>query len=301
MNIRQLAAFQAVMNAGGVARAAEALHVTQSAVSQQIALLEQECGFALFDRRSNRLRPTKEAEALLVEVDAMFVTVRKVDRAVTAIRDHHWGALTIASFPAISRSFLPRTVARYYSNHQEIRFHLQSMRSRSAIDTVARRQADIALSIVPGDREETISQHLQTLKAVCIFPTGHRLTAKTEITPEDLQDEPFVSLGPQDESRILIDKIFDDHGVSRRIKIETGQSDAACTFVAEGVGCSIVDPISAWSNAGSKFVVRPFRPAVEFKIWLIRAKSAPNSTLLDDFVGFLTEEMSNSEYYAAGP
>ncbi len=298
MNIRQLAAFQAVISAGGVARAAEVLHVTQSAVSQQVALLEQDCGFALFDRRSNRLRPTKEAEALMVEVDAMFEGVRKVDRVVTAIREHHWGALSIASFPAIARSFLPRTVARYSTTHQDVRFHLQSMRSRSLIDAVATHQADMALSFIPGDRDETESLLLQTLNAVCILPIKHRLAGKVEIRPQDLQDESFVSLGPQDQSRLLIDQIFNDQGVSRRISIETGQSDAACVCVGEGVGCSVVDPISAWSNAGPNFVVRPFYPEVKFKIWLIRAKSAPTFRLLDDFIEFLTEEMNISEYYA---
>ena len=298
MNVRQLAAFQAVMSAGGVARAAGVLNVTQSAVSQQIALLEQDCGFDLFDRRSNRLRPTKEAQALLVEVDAMFRGVHKVDRVVAAIREHRWGAISIASFPAIARSFLPRTVARFSKSHGDVQFHLQSMRSRSLIDAVATRQADMALSFLPGDREETTSVHLQTLKAVCLLPLGHRLAEKAEITPEDLQDEAFISLGPQDQSRVLIDTLFDNCRVSRRISIETGQSDAACIFVAEGIGCSIVDPISAWSNAGPDFLVRPFRPTVEFKVWMIRAKSAPTFKLLDSFIEFLTAEMNTSEYYA---
>lgn len=298
MNIRQLAAFQAVMTAGGITRAADVLHVTQSAVSQQIAMLEQDCGFALFDRRSNRLRPTKEAEALLVEVEAMFRGVRKVDRVVTAIRELRLGAISIASFPAIARSFLPRTVARYSRAHSDVQFHLQSMRSRSLIDAVATQQADMALSFMPSDREETVSQHVQTLKAVCILPAGHRLAGKAEITPRDLEDEPFVSLGPQDQSRVLIDTLFDDHEVARRISIETGQSDAACTFVAEGIGCSIVDPISAWSNAGPNIIVRPLRPTVEFKIWLIRSKTAPSFRLLDSFIRFLKGEMANAEYHA---
>ncbi|MDF1608683.1 LysR substrate-binding domain-containing protein [Hoeflea sp. YIM 152468] len=298
MNIRQLAAFQAVMTAGGITRAAEVLHVTQSAVSQQITMLEQNCGFTLFDRRSNRLRPTKEAEALLVEVEAMFRGVRKVDRVIAAIRELSLGAISIASFPAIARSFLPRTVARYSKVHKDVQFHLQSMRSRSLIDAVATQQADVALSFMPSDREETVSLHVQTLKAVCILPAGHRLAGKTQITPQDLEDEPFISLGPQDQSRVLIDTLFDDHGVARRISIETGQSDAACTFVAEGVGCSIVDPISAWTNAGPDILVRPIQPTVEFKIWLIRSRTAPSFKLLDSFIEFLTEEMNHAEYQA---
>ncbi|MBN7776618.1 LysR family transcriptional regulator [Nitratireductor aquimarinus] len=296
MNIRQLSAFQAVMSSGGAARAADVLHVTQSAVSQQIALLEADCGFQLFDRSSNRLRPTREAEALMVEVEAMFEGVRKVDRVVAAIREHRWGAISIASFPAIARRFLPRTVARFGAGKADVQFHLQSMRSRTLIDAVATRQADMALSFLPADRDDTESLRVQRLKAVCILPLGHRLAEAQTIWPEDLRDEPFVSLGPQDMSRLVIDKLFDEHQVPRRISIETGQSDAACAVVAEGVACAVVDPISAWTNSGADFVVRPFGPEIQFDVWLIRSRTAPPNALLDDFIAFLTQEMDDAEY-----
>lgn len=284
------------MTTGSVSQAAEKLHVTQSAVSQQVSQFEAACGFALFDRTSNRLRPTKEAEALLVEVNAMFKGVHKVERVVASIREHRWGALSIASFPAVARRFLPRTVARYSAGHSHVQFYLQSMRSRSLIDAVATRQADMALSFLPSDREDTESIHVQSLNAVCILPTDHPLANYRRLTPEDLRNEYLVSLGPQDKSRLAIDAIFEQHRVPLRINIETGQSDAACAVVAEGLACSIVDPISAWTNSGLNYVVRRFEPAIEFNIWLIRSRTAPTFKLLDDFIEFLVGEMEDAEY-----
>lgn len=284
------------MTTGGVSHAANALHVTQSAVSQQITQLEAACGFALFDRSSNRLRPTKEAEALLVEVDAMFSGVKKVERVVASIREHRWGAISVASFPAIARRFLPRTVARYSKVHTDVQFYLQSMRSRSLIDAVATRQADMALSFLPADRDDTESVCIQSFRAVCILPAGHHLARRTTITPEDLRNEYIVSLGPQDKSRLAIDSIFEMHRVPLRINIETGQSDAACAVVAEQLACSIVDPISAWTNEGLNYVVRRFEPSIEFNIWLIRSRTAPTFKLLDDFIEFLLGQMVEAEY-----
>lgn len=300
MNIRQLDAFRAVMQAGGVGRAAERLHVTQSAVSQLISQLEADIGVALFDRSSSRLRPTQEAEALLVEVEAVFSCLQRVDRMAVALREHQWGALRIASFPAIAHSLLPRSVARFSGLFEDVHFHLQSMRSRTAIDAVASRQIDLALTFLPGDREDVTSTQLQTLRAVCVLPVGHRLQDREVIHPEDLRGEAFVSLGPQDKSRALIDALFDARDIPRHIRIETGQSDAACVCVAEGVGVSIVDPISAWSNSGHDYVIRPFFPVIEFNIWLIEAKSAPRSALQNRFVEFLHADLLGAEYARLG-
>lgn len=297
MHIRQLEAFRAVMTSGGVSRAAELLHVSQPAVSQLIYQLESYYDLELFQRVGNRLKPTREAQALLVEVEAMFAGIKRVGRVAASLREQHWGALSIASFPIIARNLLPRIVARYCRDRADVQFHLQSMRSRSLIDAVATQQMEIGLSFIPSDREETESEHLMALRAVCILPADHPLASKQTIHACDLANQPFISLGPHDQSRVLIDKIFDDRQIPRRLRIETGQSDAACAIVAEGLGVSVVDPISASENLGMGIVVRKFEPTVLFDIWLIRSRSASKSSLIDSFVAFLKEELALAAFH----
>lgn len=291
MNIRQLEAFKAVMAMGSVSRAAELLCISQPAVSQHINQLELHCGFSLFERKGKRLHHTREAEALLVEVEAMFAGVNRVARVATALREQQWGALTIGAFPAIARRVLPQIVADYAIERPKVVFHLQSMRSRSLIDAVASDQLDFAISFIPGDRDEIVSTHLQTLKAVCILPVGHPLAEKAVIKAEDLAYEPFISLGPQDQSRMLIDKIFDDLQVPRKMQIETGQSETACTFVALGLGVSVVDPISAAGHREGDLIVKYFEPDITFNIWLIRPRMTVKSSVVDHFIDFLAAEL----------
>lgn len=292
MYIRQLEAFKAVMSMGSVSRAAELLCISQPAVSQLINQLELYCGFPLFERKGKRLHHTREAEALLVEVEAMFTGVNRVARVAAALREQKWGALTIGAFPAIARRVLPKIVADYVSARSDVVFHLQSMRSRSLIDAVASHQLDFAVSFIPGDRDEIESTPLQTLKAVCILPVGHHLSGKQMIHAQDLAGEPFVSLGPQDQSRMLIDKIFDDLQVSRKMQIETGQSETACSFVALGAGVSVVDPISAAGCGEGELIVRPFEPDITFNIWLIRQRMPVKSTVADHFIRFMSDKLS---------
>ena len=275
-----------------VTRAAAALNISQPAVSQLIAELERGCGFPLFTRESGRLVPTREADALLAEVHNLFTGVQKVARVATALREMSWGVLSVAAFPALAKRVIPEIVADYCRERPDIRFKIQSMRSRALIDAVATQHVDLGLSVMPGDRDEVESIKLQKLPAVCVLPRRHRLAAKAAIHATDLANERFISLGLQDKSRMLIDKIFDDLQVPRVLQIETGQSEVAVSLVANGAGISVVDPVTLMDNRDDRIVVRPFVPKMEFIIWLILPRQQRPMLLLDDFRKFVRREVA---------
>lgn len=291
MNVRQIEAFRAVMTTGSVTRAGERLSISQPAVSQLIAQFERHCGFRLFERQGSKLTSTREAQALFLEVERMFVGVGQIARVATALRDQTWGALSVAAFPAIARRVLPEIIWSFCEGRPDTRFRFEGMRSRSLIDAVATQHVDIGFSILPGDRPEVESTHLHRLRGLCIMPAQHRLAGARSIRPEDLAEEDFISLGPQDHSRFMIDRIFDERKISRRMRLEVGQSETAFSFVAAGAGVAVVDPISAYNNTDNRITMRPFEPAVEFDIWLIRPKAARPFNLVDRFVEHALAEL----------
>lgn len=284
MNVRQIEAFRAVMTTGSVTRAGERLSISQPAVSQLIAQFERHCGFRLFERQGSKLAPTREAQALFSEVERMFVGVGQIARVATALRDQTWGALSIAAFPAIARRVLPEIIWSFCQGRLDTRFRFESMRSRSLIDAVAAQHVDVGFSILPGDRPEVESTHLHRLRGLCIMPSGHRLAGAACVQAEDLAESDFISLGPQDHSRFMIDRLFEERKITRRLRLEVGQSETAFSFVAAGAGIAIVDPISAYNNTNAGITARPFEPAVEFDIWLIRPKAARSFNLIERFV-----------------
>jgi DNA-binding transcriptional LysR family regulator len=292
INARQIEAFQAVMATGSVTRASERLNVTQPAVSQLIAQFERQCGLILFERKGGKLAPTREAHALFAEVERMFLGVRQIMRVATALRDHAWGVVSIAAFPAIARRVVPDIIWRFCEHKPDTQFRIESMRSRSLIDAVATQQVDIGLSFLPGDRPEVESTRVQRLRGVCIMPASHRLSSLAVVHAEDLADEDFISLGPQDHSRFMIDRIFDERKIGRRIRIEVGQSETAFSFVAAGAGVAIVDPISLYNHRDEPAIVaRPFEPAVEFDVWLIRPKASHSFNLVAGVVEHMLEQL----------
>jgi DNA-binding transcriptional LysR family regulator len=291
MNVRQLEIFQAVMSAGSLTAAAGLLGVSQPAISQLIAQLERSCGFNLFTRAGTRMRPTREADVLYAEVQRMFIGVGRVANVAKALRDQTWGAVSVASFPVFARRALPEIVTVFCADRPDVKFTIDSMRSRSLIDAIAAQQIDIGFSILPGDRPEVDSRYVCSLRGVCILPIGHRLSAKRTIHAKDLEGESFVALGPNDHSRFLLDRIFEEANTTRRIQLEVGQSETACAFVANGAGVAVVDPISVYNNVSPNFVARAFEPVMTFDLWIIKSKTARPFALIETFAEFAFESI----------
>lgn len=283
MNIRQLEAFRAIMLTGSVTRAGEMLRISQPAASQLLQQLEVDCGFGLFHRRRNGLMPTPEATVLFEEVERMFDGVGRVSRVAASLKDGSWGALSLAAFPAFMRRFLPEIVVDYCAARPNIRVTLESRRSRSLIDWVATQQLDFGIGTLPSDRPDVTSRHLRRFAGVCVMLPDHPLATRDKLQASDLAGERFVSLGKEDRSRLMIDKVFDELQIPRQLQIEAPQSDTACALVARGAGISVVDPFSAY-NAGDTVVARRLEPAVPFDVWLLTPSARQQLRLVDDFI-----------------
>jgi DNA-binding transcriptional LysR family regulator len=279
------------MAAGSATRAARALQVSQPAVSQLIAQMERQAGFALFTRHSGRLTPTWEAHALFAEVDKAFLGVDRVERVVAGLRDKNWGTINLASFPGMVGRLLPSILSAYWRKHPEIEIGLEVRRSRDLPEMVVMRQVDLAITLLPSERQDIISSLIGSVEAVCIVPTGHRLAKVPVIHASDLEDENFVSLGRHDRWRHAIDAVFADLQIGRRMRIETAQTEAACSFVANGCGVAVVDPISLFNVESAAFVARPFEPAVWFELWLLRPTLTAQSKLVDDLARFIRRDL----------
>lgn len=284
MNLRQLEAFRAVIETGTVTRAGEALGISQPAVSKLIGHLARECGFELFQRHGNRLTPTAEAITLYAEVDRMFVSVEHIARHAAGIRELRSGRLSIAAFPALATRPLPRIVTRFLAEHPDTRVSISSRSGRMLVEWVAANQVDIGIGLLMIEHPAIDYQSAGVVNGVCVMHPSHPLARRNVIRATDLDGQSFISLGAEDRSRFRVDQAFEGHGVRRRIAIEAQQSEAACTFAAEGVGVAIVEPFSASEFPPEQLAVRPFQPHIPFDLWLMTPSHRPRSLLLEEFV-----------------
>lgn len=291
MNLKQLEAFRAVMIAGSMVGGARLLRISQPAVSQMIGQFERQIGIQLFLRHKGRISPTPEADILFSETERVYSGVKTLERLTEGLRHNSYGTLRLAGFPAISHQVLPRIIAHYCRHRSDVDVRLDSVQSRGIPDMLARRDVDLALSVLPSDRDEVDAVLVGRLKAVCILPASHPLRRKAAVHATDLAGEVFISLGRSDPSRLMIDQVFDTLGVQRRLHVETTQSDIACGLVAEGYGVTIIDRLTmTWYN-DDRIAALPFEPEVSFKVWLLQLRSTRQPRFVTAFRDNLCEQL----------
>ncbi len=289
------------MQVGTITRAADLLGITQPAVSRLVAALEQAIGYRLFERQKGRLLATPEARALYEFVEQSFVGIEKVAQAAADIRLFKRGALQIASMPAIALGFLPRVVSRFAGRRPGINVSIQIRSSPKVLDLVASQQFDIGLAAVRGSHPAITTETLLRAPMVCVIPKRHRLAAKRVITPHDLENEVFISLGPEWGTRHIVDSVFEMAGVASRLTtVDTQLSEAACAFVREGFGVSIVEPITAAESLGRGVVIRPFEPAIPYEYSLLYPRHKPRGRLVEEFVDFLKSTLAENPLTGGG-
>jgi DNA-binding transcriptional LysR family regulator len=270
MDIRLLEAFRAVVENGSVTHAAASLGVTQPAVSAQIARLEDELGFSLFERAGNRLRPTAEAVAFRAEVERTLGRIEDLGRAVEHIRAGQAGSLVVASHPMAGVTLLPPVVAAFSRQRPNVRVQLYTRNSDLVRGMFPSRTHDIGIAELPID-PTGLDVTRYRMECVAVLPKDHALCAHDVITPAHMSGVPFVGMSRDWSAYHVVNAVFADAAAHLNIVAVSELFAVICGLVANGVGVSIVDPASAAQFRPAGLAVRSFRPVVPYEIAVFHA------------------------------
>lgn len=298
-NIRQIEAFNAVMKSGSVTRAAEALFISQPAVSKLVAAFEDSCGFKLFNRSSGRLVPSPEARQLFIETQKLEGGVTRVQNTAKAIREMERGEVSVVGFPAISMQLIPRTAAALIADRPEVRVSLLTRTSRSIEDAMITRSADFGISLLPADAPELSCEPFARTSMVCALPRGHRLADRPVVSLSDLAGERLVALGRADLSYPIISAGFEACGITMEIGAEVQMADAACAMVNEGIGVSIVPSLVSVGPVHSNLVFRPLVQELSMTLWIVTSAFGELSRLANSLREAIRQEVQNLEIRTA--
>lgn len=285
MDVRLLEAFRLVRATGSVTKAAVSLGVTQPAVSAQIARLETEIGFALFDRVGNRLRPTAQGLAFQAEVERTLGGLNDLGRAAEQIRRGMTGSLVIAGLPVAGTTLLPPVVAAFARSRPDIRIEILTRNSDVVRGMFPSRMHDIGIAELPIDRTGLVVTTYR-MDCVAILPKDHPLAAHEIITPELSSEVPFIGMSREWSAHHVLGSVFAEHGARLNQVAVMEVFAGMCALVAQGVGISVVDPISAAFYEPLGIVSRPFRPSIPYDIAVFRSADRELSFVAD---AFLTE------------
>ena len=261
-NLRSLACFRAIINAGSATAAARQLNLTQPGVSRLLALLESQIGFQLFQRTRGQLIPTQEAMILYKEVDIALQSMDRVFQLARNLHDADFGELKIVSPPSFAEFFLSQVIAEFILEHPSVRISLDSQSVETAKDMVALRAVDCGFIKLPAEHPGLSCIPLIRAGTVCALPAGHRLARQKIISVKNLAGEPLVLLAKGKPSRTLIEDAFRSAGVPMKIRIETHTVGSACALANKGTGIAIVNEMLGIRYAGRGLALRRFSPDI---------------------------------------
>ncbi len=292
VNLRHIEIFHAVMTAGNLTEAARLLHTSQPTVSRELARFEKVIGLTLFERSRGRLHPTVQGLRLFEEVQRSWYGLDRIVSAAESLREFRQGELSIVCLPVFSQSFLPLLLQPFLARYPEVSLNVVPQESPLLEEWLSAQRHDLGLTETLSTPAGTERTPLLTLNEVCVLPAGHPLAQRTVLTPQDFQGENYISLSRSDSYRQLLDALFGEHQVKRRMVVETHSAASVCAMVRAGVGVSVVNPLTALDYASSGVVVRPFSIAVPFTVSLIRPLHRPASALVDAFSAHLQQAAS---------
>ncbi|MDB6452934.1 LysR family transcriptional regulator [Falsirhodobacter sp. 20TX0035] len=286
ISLRMLEIFATMMRCATTVEAAEALKISQPAISAGLRQLETQLDLVLFDRTARRLTPTAEARALYEEIRPIFGLIRGFAVRAQDMKLGLSGRLRIISTPPLGHTVGPRALERLLAASPDISVSYDVRRLDAVLEAVQSGTVDIGIALTQERSDLVDTQVLQEAQMVALVPADSPLAARPHVAPADLAGQPLIGLEQESNLGRLVRSAFDRDGEPYAPRVEVRYCETATMLVNAGLGVTVVDPWSA-RLAGPGLVERPFLPPCAVRAVLFTRKGVPHTSLMDRFTAQL--------------
>lgn len=286
VSMRQLRAFLAVAGHRHFRRAADALHLTQPAVSRLIADLEAELDVRLFDRSTREVVPTEAGRYLEQAVSRVLDELDGVLAHARAQADPLRGRVRIAAVPTVSAGLVPNCIALCAQEHPALEILLRDQSQAQVLDAVRGGEVDFGLTVEPATTEEFDAQTILRDPFLVVFREDHPFVEREAVPWNALTGQPLILLDHASGSRRLIDEVFARRQIPVDITLEVGHPHTAFRMVEAGLGVTVTPALSL-DALRPGLAVRSLTPEVHREVTLLRRRarslSPPAQTVWEAF------------------
>lgn len=247
MQLESLEAFLAVARYGSITGAARALGFTQSAVSRQVATLEEQTGTRLFDRLARGVVLTDEGRCLLPHAEAVTGRLATARRDLDALRGLGAGRLRVGAFPTALAALVPRALAAFRRAHPDVTLALAEGRTPALLEQLRSGDADVAVVSAPLgqplDGSRFGLRHLLDEHLLVAVAAGHPLAGRRTGRLADFAGDPFIVGSATAEDTLM--RVSLPPGFRPRVDIVTADWTAKLGCVAAGLGVALIPALAA--------------------------------------------------------
>ncbi|MEQ8507036.1 MAG: LysR family transcriptional regulator [Rhodospirillales bacterium] len=263
MNLKSLRAFRLVVTHGSLAAAAEAMNLSQPAVSRLIALLEDETRLNLFDRTRRSLTLTEMGETYYRETRHILDGIDELPHIAANLRSGSNRPLRLVTGPRFGLAIVPPALTMMRQENPDLKCSVDvlprfELENKSGI---ARYDLGVASLPVTHSLLPLENHPICRLRMEAVMSESHPLARKDTLTAADLADAPIIGMKPDFFGRQQVDEFFRSEGVVPDYAVETTSSLLACHMARDGAGIAIMDRLSAQAVDTTGMAVRPLEPA----------------------------------------
>lgn len=287
MRLRQIEVFHAIYSTGSMTNAAAMLNVSQPSISKVLAHAEQQLGYRLFDRVKGKLIPTPEAHQLFLHVRTVYKDVDRLRHVAANIKSAGAGRIRVAGTPAFGLEVLPRAIATFMAEHPGTAFEVETLHLDAIYDALREARIDVGLAFDPTDSPGIDQHKLAGGRFVVLARDDETFVGKDELTVKDLEGYPFIALNRRGPLGKSLSEYLAGQGANLDIVAWSETYHVARELVAQGVGVTIADDVTARSGPAGNVRRIPLRPALRFDVNALHLDSMPLSLGANRFIKHL--------------
>jgi DNA-binding transcriptional LysR family regulator len=240
MDLRQLEILQAIAETGSFTACGRKLRVSQSAISRQILLLEEELGEPLFLRVGRKVRMTPAAESLVQLGQRVFQDVRETVGAITDRTRELRGTLRLSGGMTVCLYVFPPLLTHLKRVHPQLDIRLTVATADRSVQEIRGGRVDAGLLTLPIEESDLVTVPVMREELLVVMPPGHSLAKRRRVVAKDLADQPFVLFEIGSATRRVIDRFFAAEEIEPPIVMDTENVEIIKAMVKTGLGIGIV-------------------------------------------------------------
>ncbi|NMI05998.1 LysR family transcriptional regulator [Paenibacillus sp. SZ31] len=247
MNFHQLHIFYTVAEKGSFSAAAQALHMTQPAVTMQIQSLEDYFGTKLLHRSTKKIELSEAGRTLLPHAKRSVELVRQTDEAMSAFTQMLQGRLQLGASLTIGEYVLPRMLGPFALQYPDISIVMKVMNTTQIMDDILKHQLNFGLIEAPVHHPDMIVEPVMQDELKLIVPAGHDLAKRSKVNLEDVMNYPFVLREKGSGTRQVMEDQLQKKKIDPQdmnVVMELGSTGAVKSAVEAGVGITMLSPSS---------------------------------------------------------
>lgn len=293
-SIRQLRYALAVWREGSFVRAAEALNVSQPAISGQVRQFEQELGFALFKRTGHGIEVTEIGRTFLMQAEPIYFGNLRLTDMARQLRGGPAGSFAIGISSGIDQVLVPEIFAAISAVKPQARLELTTTTTRRINQLLLEERIDIGVTVETNPRalsRDLISEPVSRDEMVLIVPCKHRLARRRSVEIDELADEPLImnelSVGYGE----IVLSMFNDRSLRPDISAVSDNVETMKAIVRAGGGVALVPRFSAELDAAHGLLrMLNLEPGRTLEIMLVR-RQRKMSLVAETFAGAIRDRL----------